>query len=45
MSFEEQLKGDREDTTIELERNIDLFYIVQMERISIKGDTSRRKPC
>lgn len=44
MSFEEQLKGDREDTTVELERNIDLFCIVQVERISIKGENSRRKP-
>lgn len=44
MSSEEQLKGEREDTTVELERNVDLFGIVQAERISIKGETFRRQP-
>lgn len=45
MSFEEQLKGDRKDTTVELERNSHLFCIVQVERISIKRETSRRQSC
>lgn len=39
MSLEEQLKGVREDMTVELERNADLC-VVQVDKISTKGETS-----
>lgn len=33
MSSEERLKEDREDMTAELERNGDVSYVVQVDRI------------
>ena len=36
------LNRNREDMIVELKRNIDLFHMVQVDRISIKAETSRR---
>lgn len=37
-----QVKGDRQDMIVELKRNIDIFHVVPVDRISIQGETFRR---